>query len=78
MKTAVYLPDAIFHAAERLRERHRIPRSRFYAMAIKRMIDEIERQDVTAKLNEVYQNEASSLDAGLQRAQSAILNDEKW
>jgi hypothetical protein len=78
MKTAVYLPDAIFHAAERLCERHRIPRSRFYAMAIKRMIDELERQDVTAKLNEVYQNEASSLDAGLQRAQSAILDDEKW
>jgi len=78
MKTAVYLPDAIFQAAERLCEKHRIPRSRFYAMAIKRMIDEVERQEVTAKLNEVYRNESSSVDPALLRAQSAILDDEKW
>jgi hypothetical protein len=78
MKTAVYLPDAIFHAAERLCEKHRIPRSRFYAMAIKRMIDEVEREDVTAKLNEVYRNEPSALDTAFVRAQSAILDDEKW
>jgi len=78
MKTAVSLPDPIFHAAERLCARHRIPRSRFYALAIKRMIDEFERTDVTARLNEIYQNEPSAIDEAWLRAQSSILDDEKW
>jgi hypothetical protein len=78
MKTAVSLPDPIFHAAERLCARHRIPRSRFYAMAIQRMIDEFEKKDVTARLNEIYRTESSDLDAAFVRAQSQILDDEKW
>ena len=47
-------------------------------MAIERMIDEFERKDVTARLNEVYQTESSDINAVWLRAQSATLEDEEW
>ena len=78
MKTAISLPDPIFHAAERLCARHQIPRSRFYAMAIKRLVDDFEQKDVTARLNEIYRDEPSEADPAILRAQFDILDNEKW
>ena len=78
MKTAISLPDPIFYAAERLCSRHRIPRSRFYAMAIKRLVDEFERSEITDKLNEIYSQESSAIDPALVRVQTAALDEEEW
>ncbi|MFZ0888595.1 MAG: hypothetical protein WA005_09100 [Candidatus Binataceae bacterium] len=80
MKTAVSLPDPVFHAAERLARRLRVPRSRLYAKAIAAFVEQHRAQDVTAKLNEVYgaQVDESRLDPMLAAIQSRSLPREDW
>jgi len=78
MKTAISIPDTLFEAAEGLCKRHRIPRSRFYALAIERLVDDYREKDVTQRLNRVYEKESSSLDAALAAAQFRTLNKESW
>jgi metal-responsive CopG/Arc/MetJ family transcriptional regulator len=78
MKTAVSIPDPLFETVEELCKRHRIPRSRFYAMAIKQFVDAYRENDVTERLNRVYATESSSLDPALTAAQIRALAKEKW
>jgi metal-responsive CopG/Arc/MetJ family transcriptional regulator len=78
MKTAVSIPDRLFETVEELCKRHRIPRSRFYAMAIKQFVDAYRENDVTERLNRVYANESSSLDPALAATQIRALTKEKW
>ncbi len=78
MKTAVSIPDPLFQTVEELCERHRIPRSRFYAMAIKQFADAYRENDITERLNRVYAKESSSVDSALTRAQIRALTKEVW
>ena len=78
MKTAVSIPDPLFEIVEELCKRHRIPRSRFYAMAIKQFVDAYRENEVTERLNRVYATESSSLNLALAAAQIRSLTKEKW
>jgi len=78
MKTAISIPDPLFHAADRLAKRLGIPRSRLYSRAIERYVSEAEKRDVTARLNQVYAHEKSELDSGLAALQSASIAPEEW
>ncbi len=78
MKTAISIPDPLFKAAEGLCKRHRIARSRFYAMAIKRLVDEYRETDVTERLNRIYRKEPSPVDSAFAAAQSRAIGKEQW
>jgi antitoxin MazE6 len=79
MKTAVSIPDDVFEAAERAAKRAGISRSRFYAEAIRRHLEARDRQDVTARLNAVYDHVDSSMDPVIDALQiEAILKWSKW
>ena len=80
MKTAVSLPDPVFHEAERLAKRLRVPRSRLYATAIASFVEQHRRKGITEALNEVYgdEGEESKLDPVLHRLQERSLRREKW
>ena len=78
MKTAISIPDALFEEAEVLCKRHRLARSQFYALAIQRMVEDYRVQDVTERLNSVYEHEPSSVDPALASAQLRTLKKEKW
>jgi len=80
MKTAISIPDRLFDAAERVSNRLGISRSRFYAMAIEKVLESDARRGVRQALDAVYAQENSRLDPRLAKMQSASLlaQDEKW
>jgi antitoxin MazE6 len=80
MKTAVSLPDPVFHEAEQLARRLRVPRSRLYATAIASYVKRHRRKNTTEALNEVYgdKKENSEVDPVLQKLQERSLHREKW
>ncbi len=77
VKTAVSIPDPIFEAADRLARRRRISRSELYAEALAQLIDDDEASSVTERLDDVYAERPSELDAGLAALQ-ALAIDEDW
>ena len=76
VKTAVSIPDPLFEAADRLARRRRISRSALYAEALERLIAEQSDHDVTALLDDVYAERASTLDAAVAAAQAETLREE--
>lgn len=80
MKTAISVPDSVYEAAERLSKRLGISRSRFYTMAIERVLEKDPRKGVKEKLDAVYAKRNSRLDRRLAAMQSASLpgEDENW
>jgi hypothetical protein len=77
VKTAVSIPDPIFEAADRLARRRRISRSELYAEALVKLLDSDESTEITERLDDVYGDRPSGLDAGLVALQALTL-DEDW
>lgn len=69
MKIAITLPDPLFTAADALAGRLGMNRSELYAAALAEFVARHTDAEVTARLNEVYADEDSSLDPALRRAQ---------
>jgi hypothetical protein len=80
MKTAVSIPDRVFHSAEELAARLGVSRSELYARALAVLVDKHREGLVTSQLNEIYgpEGEESSLDPEVTRLQSRSLPPEKW
>lgn len=80
MKTAISIPDKVFEAAERAAEKLGMSRSELYVNAVKEYIERYGREDVTEKLNAVYDNPEgdSGLDLALAKIQSASLPKDAW
>jgi len=62
MKTAISIPDQVYDHAEKLARRLGKSRSELYAKAVQNYFDRHQDDDVTAKLNAVYDSEPSELD----------------
>lgn len=69
MKTAVSIPDALFQAADRAADRLGLSRSELYARALERFLSDEPEDAVTARLDELYAEEDSTVDDALARAQ---------
>jgi metal-responsive CopG/Arc/MetJ family transcriptional regulator len=80
MKTAVYIPDDIFKLAEKIAHHMKITRSEFYSRAIKDYLDGVEDENLTQKLNAVYEdkNNPSKIDNRIYQAQLNALEHEEW
>lgn len=78
MKTAISLPDELFESADALAERLGLSRSQLYAHAVEEYLAKHRDQDVTARLNDVFGDEASGLDPVLRRAQARVLRSTEW
>ena len=76
VKTAVSIPDPIFEAADRLARRRKISRSQLYAEALAALLARESGDDVTARLDAIYTDIDSTLDAVIVAAQSAALREE--
>lgn len=81
MKTAISIPDETYERAERVRAKHRMRRSHFYAEAVARYADELESAEVTAAIDAVVdeanadESARSAVDVGF-RTVGGI--DEAW
>jgi metal-responsive CopG/Arc/MetJ family transcriptional regulator len=78
MKTAISVPDPIFRAAEKLTKKLGVSRSRLYSQAVERYVQHFDDDAVTAKLNEVYSSESSTLEPALQSIQSRSVRKNQW
>jgi len=75
MKTAVSIPDPVFRAADQLARRMHVSRSELYARALVRMLEQEDDASITARLNELYAVEDSSMDPVLEELQRQALRD---
>jgi len=80
MKTAISIPDPLFHAAEQLARRLGLSRSEVFQRAVLEYLRAHKDAGVTDALNQVYGpgRESGRLDAALERFQAASLPDEDW
>jgi len=78
MKIAISVPDPIFEAAERLAEQRSVSRSRIFTEALQAYLEVQGSDAITAKLNQVYEQEDSGLEADFAKAQIDSIYDETW
>jgi metal-responsive CopG/Arc/MetJ family transcriptional regulator len=78
MKTAVSIPDPIFHAAESLAKRLGMSRSELFSRALEAYLETHKHDSVREALDAVYSQESSSLDETLAQIQWASLPKEDW
>lgn len=78
MKTAISLPDALFKSGDALAKRLGVSRSELYARALADFVAKHKSAQSTQRLNAVYANEASHLDAAVVAAQARVLPRESW
>jgi predicted transcriptional regulator len=78
MKTAISLPDPLFTAADALADRLGVSRSELYATALAEFVAKHMDTEITARLNEIYADQDSSLDPALHRAQWQSIGREEW
>ena len=78
MKTAISIPNEVFVAAEGLAERLGMSRSQLYSSAIAQYVAAHRSKGVTARLNEVYENQQAEVDPAILDLQSASVAAEDW
>jgi metal-responsive CopG/Arc/MetJ family transcriptional regulator len=78
MKTAISIPDPLFHAAERAAKRQKVSRSRFYAEAVAAYLESQRGKGIKEALDAVYGSEPSEPDPFLAAAAYYLFSKEKW
>lgn len=80
MKTAVSIPDRVFHSAEKLAVRLGVSRSELYSRALAIRVEKHREDLITSQLNQVYGagGKDSSLDRNVAALQSRSLPRERW
>jgi metal-responsive CopG/Arc/MetJ family transcriptional regulator len=78
MKTAISIPDPVFHAAEEAAQRLSLSRSQLYTEAVREFLAAHAPEDVTERLNAVYAETASELDPLIAEMQQQTLKDDAW
>ncbi len=78
MKTAISIPDTVYHQAEKTARQLKMTRSELYTKAVASFLERQQAEDITEKLNEVYARESSALAPEFAAAQAALLASEEW
>jgi hypothetical protein len=81
MKTAISIPDRLFKSSERAAKKMRVSRSRFFSDAVSHYLHNIEKSDVTLRLNEIYKGpfkEDSRVPGALADLQLDVLRKDVW
>ncbi len=78
MKTAISVSDDIFQLTEKLAKRLKVSRSKVFAMGVKKLAEEYDDDQVTAKLNEFYEKEKAEIDPVIMKMAALSLPKEEW
>ena len=78
MKTAISLPDAVFHAAERQAKRARKSRSQLYAEALAEYLQRHAPEEVTEAMNRVVDQLEDAQDPFVHEAARSVLARVEW
>lgn len=74
MKIAVSIPDDVFQAAEELAAQECCSRSSLYTRALRQLLADVQHDQITERLNDVYSTESSELDPVLRALQARALS----
>lgn len=75
MKTAVSVPDATFRRADVAARRLGVSRSELYVRALEAYLGPPSDDEITARFDEVYGEQPSTLDPALAAAQRSAIGD---
>lgn len=78
MKTAISLPDAVFHAAERQAKRAQKSRSQLYADALTEYLNRHSPDEVTDAMNRVVDQLPGAPDPFVLAAAHSVLTRNEW
>lgn len=78
MKTAISVPDRLYHHADALARRLGLSRSRLYATALAEFVAKHQASKVTERLDAVYAAQPGGLEPDLRRAQRRALPRGEW
>jgi hypothetical protein len=78
MKAEISIPNPIFEAATQLAQKLDMSLSELYTAALAAYVATYQDEDVTDRLNEVYETESSTLESELIKIQVATIGDESW
>jgi metal-responsive CopG/Arc/MetJ family transcriptional regulator len=78
VKTAISIPEQIFLRAEETAKRLGMNRSQLFSTALSEFLERHQQTKITEKLNEVYSDQVSELDAALAKMQFSSLGTEDW
>ncbi len=78
MKTAISIPDSIFKQAEETARDLKMSRSQLYTTALREYLHEKQTAQITERLNQVYDEESSTIDPALVEMQTSSLHIEEW
>ena len=78
MKTAISIPDEIYHSADQLAKRLSMSRSELYSKAVLNYINAHKNEAVTKALDQIYAKEKSEIDPVINVMQLRSLPKEAW
>lgn len=78
MKTAISIPDKLFKAADQYAKSHGFSRSKLYAEAVAKFLEQHPADHITKQLNEVYSGESASLNETISTMQFTSIEKEEW
>jgi metal-responsive CopG/Arc/MetJ family transcriptional regulator len=78
MKTAISIPDEIYHSADQFAKRLGISRSELYSKAVSNYINANKNEVVTKALDQIYAKEKSEIDPVINVMQLRSLPKETW
>ena len=78
MKTAISVPTDIFQLSDRLAKKLKISRSAVFALGIKKLGEELDEDDLIARINAVCAEVDTSIDPFWKEVQSRVLPKDKW
>jgi len=78
MKVAVSIPDDVFEAGEKVSRRMGVSRSRLYAEAVREYARAHSGEEITKRLNQIYEAEADEREPEMLDASLDVLRRERW
>jgi len=78
MKTAISVSDEVFQLTEILAKKLKVSRSRVFAMGVKKLAEEYNDDEVTAKLNKFYETERAEIDPVIMKMAALSLPKDEW
>lgn len=78
MKTAISIPDNVFRSADTMAKRMGVSRSQLYSKAMEEFLARHRSKQVTARLDDIYSEEDSSIAPELTKAQMKTVVHEEW
>ncbi len=78
MKTAISVPDDVFKLSEKLAKKLKVSRSAVFAMGVKKLNEDLDKEAMIARINKVCEEVDTSLDPVLREYTLRKLREAEW